>query len=526
MTDPHTPGPSPEAPAGHTHGPGRSHDPGQGGSPGHSPGLGHPHDGGHSQGQGRSLGHGHSHGHGHGHGLEGSWETWLAVPALRVILGLVAFFGVATVIGIVALWPDGSGRDAAMEEASQLGLVTERYDATVLDRSLGPCSYSTPEEPQECLSYTYEIDEGPDAGVVIALPEINLTIGAPAPELAVGDAVVLGYEPTTDFYFYADRDRGATLVWLAVLFAIVVIALGRARGALALLAMAITVAVLVGFVAPSVLDGNDPVLVAVVGGAAIAFVSLYLTHGFNPTTTVALAGTLGALALTLAIAGLFFRLANFTGFASEEGLTLPLVADINLSSLLLGGAVLGALGALDDVTVTQVATVAELRHRNQSLTTAELVGSGIRVGREHIASTVNTLLLAYAGASMPLLLLFAVSNQSLTTVANSELVAVEIVRTLCGSIGLVAAVPITTLMAAVLVGSDAPTTPPTNGAVAAGDVRPTDPPPAAASMTTPPVGAPSVDAGFESPADEEPPFSPPRQAASWDDFAPDDVDGL
>ncbi|MCP3993597.1 MAG: YibE/F family protein, partial [bacterium] len=145
--------------------------------------------------------------------------------------------------------------------------------------------------------------------------------------------------------------------------------------------------------------------------------------------------------------------ANFSGLATEEGLTLPLVADINLSSLLLGGAVIGTLGALDDVTVTQVATVAELHHRNSRLTVAELITSGIRVGREHIASTVNTLLLAYAGASMPLLLVFAASDQPLGVVANSEIVAVEIVRTLCGSIGLVAAVPITTLMAAVLVGT-------------------------------------------------------------------------
>ena len=150
---------------------------------------------------------------------------------------------------------------------------------------------------------------------------------------------------------------------------------------------------------------------------------------------------------------MFFDIANFSGLATEEGLTLPLLADVNLSSLLLGGAVIGTLGALDDVTVTQVATVAELRHRNRNLTVAELIVSGIRVGREHIASTVNTLLLAYAGASMPLLLVFAASDQSLGVVANSEIVAVEIVRTLCGSIGLVAAVPVTTLMAAVLVGT-------------------------------------------------------------------------
>ena len=186
-----------------------------------------------------------------------------------------------------------------------------------------------------------------------------------------------------------------------------------------------------------------------VAASAIAFVSLYLTHGFSPTTTVALAGTLGALGLTLALSSVFFGLANFTGLATEDALVLPFIAEnLDVSALLLGGAVIGALGALDDVTVTQVATVAELRRRRPDLPTTELVASGIRVGRDHIASTVNTLLLAYAGASMPLLLLFAASDQSLDMVANGELVAIEIVRTLCGSVGLVAAVPITTALAA------------------------------------------------------------------------------
>ena len=147
----------------------------------------------------------------------------------------------------------------------------------------------------------------------------------------------------------------------------------------------------------------------------------------------------------------FFGLSEFTGLATEEGLTLPLIAgDVDLASLLLGGAIIGALGAFDDVTVTQVATVAELRYRSPHLPRRELIASGIRVGREHIAATVNTLLLAYVGAGLPLVLLFAVSDQSLAMVANSELIAVEIVRTMCGSMGLVAAVPVTTVLAALV----------------------------------------------------------------------------
>ena len=466
------------------------------------------------------LGHSHGHSHGHGHGLAGSWSVWLGVPALRIILGAVLVIGLLTVVGLVVLWPDGSGRDAAIDEASQLGLVTQQFEATVESVIEAPCSYASDDNPQDCLSYFLIVHEGPDAGALIALPEYNLTALAPAPELAAGDSIFVGYEPSTQFYFYADRDRGTSLVWLTVLFAIVVIALGRWRGVTALTSMAVTVGVLVWFIAPSVLDGNDPVWVAVVAGSAIAFSGLYLTHGFNPTTTVALAGTLASLLLTLAISGLFFDLANFSGLATEEGLTLPLLADINLSSLLLGGAVIGTLGALDDVTVTQVATVAELRHRNDRLTVAELITSGIRVGREHIASTVNTLLLAYAGASMPLLLVFAASDQPLGVVANSEIVAVEIVRTLCGSIGLVAAVPITTIMAAVLVGTSTFDIDGDDGDDgvggtddrADGEDRPPVRPEPATGETDRPTAPPSV----------SPPPKRSTPPPSWDDFSPTD----
>ncbi len=369
----------------------------------------------------------------------------------------IAAAGLATILGVVLLWPTGEGQREATERAESIGLGSERLSATVETVEDSPCTYETDDNPQTCRAMSVELHEGDEAGAVVALPMINLSTGLIPPDVSVGDQIVVGYEPTTNTYFFADQDRRAVLGWLVALFAVVVIGLGRFRGGLALVAMAATIVVLVGFVAPSVLDGHDPLLVAVVAASAIAFVSLYLTHGFGPTTTVALAGTLAALGLTLGLSWVFFELANFSGLATDEGFTLPFIAqDLDLASLLLGGAVLGALGALDDVTVTQVATVAELHYRSPKLSTRELVVSGVRVGREHIASTVNTLLLAYAGASMPILLIIAASNQSMSMAANSELVAVEIVRTLCGSIGLVAAVPITTALAAVVVNGHEP----------------------------------------------------------------------
>ena len=401
------------------------------------------------------------HGHGgHGHGLAGGWSRWLRHPILRVLLGIVVLVGVATVIGVVWLWPDGAGRRDVQSEAAQLGLVSDRLDATVESVTDGPCSYSTDELPQQCRLVLVVPASGPDEGLPVALPEFSLIQGAVVPDVAPGDEIILGYEASTDFYFYADLNRRDALMWLVVAFAVVVVLLGRWRGALALVSMAVTVIVLIGWVAPGVLDGHDPLLVSVVAASVIAYTGLYLTHGFSPTTTVALTGTLAALALTLLISAVFFDALRFTGLATEEGLTLPLIAEgIDLTGLLLGGAIIGALGALDDVTITQVATVAELHDRQPELSRRQLMSSGIRVGREHIASTVNTLLLAYVGASMPLLLLFAVSDQGLSTVANAELIAVEIARTLCGSIGLVAAVPLTTALAALVVADAGPPMP-------------------------------------------------------------------
>ncbi len=376
---------------------------------------------------------------------------------LRPVLVLLGAALVATVVGVVSLWPDGAGRDAVAEGAGQVGLTSERFSAEVQSVREGPCSYSTAENPQNCRTVVLVPSSGPDAHTPVTLPEFNLEQTGYVPDPAPGDRIIVGYEPSTDFYFYADVDRRATLWVLAGVFAVFVLVLGRFRGLRSLASMALTGLVLVGFVAPSILDGHAPLLVAVVAASMIAFAGFYLTHGPKPETTIALAGTLGSLGLTLGISALFFGAARFTGVATEEGAILSFVSGgIDLSSLLLAGAMIGALGALDDVTITQAATVAELRRADPTMKAPRLIAAGLRVGRAHIASTINTLLLAYVGAAMPLLLLFAVSDQSWGMVANSELIAVEIARTLCGSIGLVAAVPLTTALAAVLGGEGRP----------------------------------------------------------------------
>ena len=362
----------------------------------------------------------------------------------RRALGLAwvpLILGIVVLVGLVALWP----RTDLDVDSELLGLASQVYRAEVTDVIDGSCSYAP---DSACTLVVFELLEGPTPGGVATqeFEELPST-----PTFDVGDRVVMNYLPESEpafQYQFADRERRGLLIGLAAVFALAVVGLGRLRGLAALVGLGLSVMILITFIVPAILEGTDPVLVAAVGAIAIAMASLYLAHGFTDLTHVALLGATGALTITVALSALMTNLARFSGLAGEESLYLTLFGGIDVAGLLLAGIVLGALGALDDVTVTQASTVWELRRANPALELGELTAAGLRVGRDHIASTVNTLLLAYAGASIPLLLLFGLSQQTLGTIANSEVVAVEIVRTLVGSIGLVAAVPITTWLAA------------------------------------------------------------------------------
>ena len=209
-----------------------------------------------------------------------------------------------------------------------------------------------------------------------------------------------------------------------------------------------TLPVLTVFVLPALLQGEDPLAVALVGAATVGFMVLYLAHGVSIRTTIAVLGSFASLALTGLLGWLFVGATHLTGqFGEEQSFLVSFGSNIDFQGLLLAGIVIGTLGVLDDVTVTQVSAVAELHTADPTMGSARLYSAGVRIGRDHIASTVNTLVLAYAGASLPLLLLFVVTSQGAGTTITSEIVAIEIVRTLVGSIGLVAAVPLTTYLA-------------------------------------------------------------------------------
>jgi uncharacterized membrane protein len=357
--------------------------------------------------------------------------------------------GLLVAVGLAALWP----REDIPLGLVDLGVTDQVHRATVEEVADGSCSYAS---DLECRRVTFRLKEGPRPGSIAVQEFQDLPT---TPDLSEGDSVVLAYipdAPATLQYQYADRERRGLLVAIAVVFAVAVVALGRMRGLAALGGLAASIVLLIWFVVPAILSGRNPVLVAAVGAAAIGFLALYLAHGFGDRTHVAVLGTFAALALTVGLSAVAIELAAFSGFSGEESFYLTLAGDIDVRGLILAGIVLGALGALDDITVTQASAVWEIRAANPDLGVRALASAGFRIGRDHIASTVNTLLLAYAGAAMPLLLLFALSRQSWDVVANSEVVAVEIVRTLVGSIGLVAAVPATTWLAALVAHSRPP----------------------------------------------------------------------
>jgi uncharacterized membrane protein len=358
------------------------------------------------------------------------------LPRPRGLAAWIVVVAALVVVGLIALWP----ADAVGLDLSDIGFAEEVVRAETEVATIGPCSYDS---ALDCRLYQFTLLDDPVGEIVIS--EFPDEPGQP--DLTEGEVVFLSVVEFDDGvvdYQFADKDRRLLLLMAGLLFAAAVVGLGRMRGLAALAGLVISVGILLWFILPAIVAGEDAVLVALVGGGAIALVSLYLAHGYNPLTHVAALGAFSALVLTTALSWLVVELANFSGVATEEAFFLLAIPDVDLSGLLLAGIVLGAIGALDDVTVTQASAVWEVHSANPSLGSDDLFQSGLRVGRDHIVSTVNTLLLAYAGASLPLLVFFTLSDQSLGFISSTEIVAVEIVRTLVGSLGLVAAVPVTT----------------------------------------------------------------------------------
>ncbi|MEU9990584.1 YibE/F family protein [Streptomyces sp. NPDC048045] len=430
-------------------------------------GHGHEHGHEHPDAPAPSGGHGHSHGHSHSHGPAAPVSKHLR----KVIAAILIPFTAAVVVGLVVLWPGG----APPHERTGVGFDRQTQRATVsqvvevscksVNASGGTSTGDTSsaegnpaqQEPKgTCKKATVRVDTGKDKGrtfTEIVQPDQSR-------QLRQGEKVVVAYEPSAPKdlqYSVTDVDRKFPMALLAGIFALAVVVVGRMRGVMALVALAVSFGVLTLFILPAILQGSNPLLVAVVGASAIMLIALYMCHGLSARTSVAVLGTLVSLLLIGILGSEFIDWAALTGNTDDNtGLIHGLYPSIDMSGLLLAGVIIGSLGVLDDVTVTQTSAVWELHEANPAMGWRGLYRAGIRIGRDHIASVVNTLVLAYAGAALPLLLLFSIAQSSVGTVANSELVAEEIVRTLVGSIGLVASVPVTTALAALVVSADRP----------------------------------------------------------------------
>jgi uncharacterized membrane protein len=318
-----------------------------------------------------------------------------------------------------------------------------------------------PGTPDVRIEVLDSIEDGPQRGEIVE-GFLQGPSGLEArPDFAVGDEVIVNIstDPEAGFVAVNDRYRIPTLTLLLGLFAIAVTLVGGWRGVRSLIALALTLAVVVKLVVPLILAGWDPAWVAIIAATAVTIATFLLTEGARRQTVAAALGTAISLTLVAVLASIFDSLSRFTPLRGSEsaGFLISLGGTtVDLGGLVLAAVIFGALGVLDDVTVTQAATVQELYESDTRVRPLQLVARAMNVGRSHIAATVNTLVLAYVGASLPLIVLFAAGGQDPLLIVSGEIVAVEVVRALVGSIGIVAAVPVTTLIAVGLTGRKLP----------------------------------------------------------------------
>ncbi len=290
----------------------------------------------------------------------------------------------------------------------------------------------------------------------LASEEIRVEVGdisvVGQPKYQVGDEVVISYSQDFEgknIFIITDFVRRKPLVWLFLVFAVLALIVGQWRGGMSLLGLIISLAVIFLFILPRIYQGEDPIVIAIIGSLIIIPATFFLSHGLNRKTLIAMAGTLIALLIVGLLSRFFIELTKLTGYASEEAAFLHLAkqGQINMRGILLAGIIIGTLGVLDDITVSQAAIVQQLKEANPKMKTKELFKRAMNVGQDHIASMINTLVLVYTGAALPLMLLFIDNPRPFSEIINYQMIAEEIVRTLVGSIGLILAVPITTILA-------------------------------------------------------------------------------
>ena len=298
-----------------------------------------------------------------------------------------------------------------------------------------------------------KITNGKERGKAVRVENGGVIKISSRQKLSVGDKVVLIKSVLPDNrqqYSVLDRYRLDSVITIIAAFFFLVLLVAGKKGLGSIVGLFVSLFVIVEFIVPQILSGRDPMVISIIGSTAIMFVTIYLAHGFSKKTSIAIVSTALSLALTGLLALLFVEITRLSGTGSEDSYLLQFgQSSINLQGLLLGGIIIGALGVLDDVTTSQAAAIFEISQANPKLSLLEVAKRGYRVGKEHVASLVNTLVLAYAGASLSLFIIIVLNpaNQPYWVILNSEMIIEEVVRTLAGSIGLVMAVPITTMLA-------------------------------------------------------------------------------
>jgi uncharacterized membrane protein len=399
----------------------------------------------------------------HSHSQAADSSVPLGRIAARVVVGLLTVFGAAVIAGAVIMWPSQQKVDIPVPFQNSAGGAVSTVAGQVLSSSLGDCGNPSAGEiltippvtaatgGARCSEVVIGIESGPNSGAATLL---EFGQGPGQPMLAAGEKVRIirqvNQQGATSYAFF-DYERTWPLVWIAALFAVIIVAVARWHGLRALIGIIVAFLVVIVFLLPALRAGEPAMPVALVASAAILFAVIYLAHGVSLRTSAALLGTLASLLLAATLSWVAIAAAHLTGLSDDQNNEIAAyLGRVSITGLLLAGFIVGSLGVLNDVTITQASTVFELANMDESLSREAVFIGAMRVGRDHIASTVYTLVLAYAGSALPLLLLFSVANRSLGDVLTSESVAIEVVRSAVGGIALALSVPLTTAIATVL----------------------------------------------------------------------------
>ncbi|MFB8281980.1 YibE/F family protein [Nocardia colli] len=399
----------------------------------------------------------------HHHHHDHSGPIAIGDNAARVVVGLLTVIGVIVLVAAVLLWPSKQHIDIPLPMQNAGGGAVQTEAGTVVLQDIGPCGSPSigkvfadkptapPVNAYTCQRSVIDIESGPHKGnrTLLEIPP-----GPGQPDLHAGDKLrlVRQADPSgTPMYSFEDYSRGLPLLLIVAVFVVVIVVVARWRGLRALLGLVFAFAVLVMFLLPALLDGKPAIPVALVSGALILYAVLYLAHGVNLRTSSALLGTLTSMIVAAGLSWVAIKMTHLTGLSEEQNTNVATyIEHVSITGLLLAGFIIGSLGVLNDVTITQASAAFELAAIDESATRREVFTAAMRVGRDHIASTVYTLVLAYAGGALPLLMLFSVAGRSIRDVLTGDAVAIEIARSSVGGIALALSVPLTTAIAVVL----------------------------------------------------------------------------